>query len=206
MKRSIIGFVSKISHFIPNNEICHTLAPKECKASNIVEIGTLTWFCDSVKLSELQINVILKAGCRVFTNSSLNATLWCSSLSTYILTTMGSEITWSQSSNSGRFLTSTLQFAGRTIIPNNAGKSLVSIMKQVASKSIYFGSLISGCSNKLMFGPLKGENRTKGACILLTKGVWTYKHFKVEVGWTEIIDGRVCAIGPCESYRHNHVR
>jgi hypothetical protein len=67
-------------------------------------------------------------------------------------------------------------------------------MKQVASRSIYFESLIFGCSNKLVQGPLRGGNQTRGAGITLAKGVRAYKRLKVEVGWTEIFDARVCAI------------
>jgi hypothetical protein len=46
-----MGFASEISHFIPNNETRHTMAPKECKASDMAKIRTLTWFRDNVKLS-----------------------------------------------------------------------------------------------------------------------------------------------------------
>jgi len=69
-------------------------------------------------------------------------------------------------------------------------------MKQAASRSIYFGSLILGCSNKLVHGPLRGGNRTKGASIVLMKGVQAYKCLKIEVGQTEIIDGHAYAIVP----------
>jgi hypothetical protein len=55
-------------------------------------------------------------------------------------------------------LTGTLQFARRAIIPNNASKSLVSIMKQAASRSIKFGSFTLGCSSKSVHGPLRGGN------------------------------------------------
>ncbi len=75
MKRSIMGFAFGISYFIPNNETRDTLAPKKCRAFNMAEIRTLTWFRDNVKLSRLQSNVIPKAQNKIFTNSSLNSAL-----------------------------------------------------------------------------------------------------------------------------------
>ncbi len=53
MKQSITSFAFKISHFIPKNETQNILTPKQSRASDMAEIGTLTWFRDNVKHSEL---------------------------------------------------------------------------------------------------------------------------------------------------------
>lgn len=72
-----MGYTFGISHFIPKKETRHILAPKKCKVSHMVEIKTLTKFYDNVKLLGLQINVIQKARCIIFINSSLNSPFLC---------------------------------------------------------------------------------------------------------------------------------
>ena len=140
MKLSITDSALGIDIFISKIETLYNQAPYVYRASDMATTGTLIWLVDSVQLLLAQVNMIPNSICRVFTREALKTSFSSSLKPANTLTTMGSEITCSQSINSWRSRTWILRHAGRVIMPNSAIRYSVSIVTHTASTSRSRGS------------------------------------------------------------------